>query len=145
MAKVLYLYFAHPSEDQLTSLFLAIEHAGHVWSHLGPADPPKKFAGEIDDTINKLCRGPDTTNYAFARVDNGDAALTFAIRKDSKTWPYSEISISSSSSELVDQIVEIGLNEFEIYLAIQGFTERGKKQAWKVIKQSKQCPQILLD
>ena len=145
MARVAYLYFAHPSKVQLTNLFSEIERAGLAWSHLGFDDPPKKFVGEVDETINTLCHGPDTTNYAFARIAKGDATLTFCIRKDSETWPQSSLSVSSTSFELVDQIVGVGLRVFEIYLAIQGRTDRGKNQEWTVIERSNQCPQDLLE
>ena len=145
MAKVSYLYFEHPSKDQLTSLFSAIERVGYVWSHLGPDDPPKKFVGKIDETISRLCDGPDSINYAFARIANGDASLTFMIGKDQESWPHSTLSVSGETLELVDHIVELGLKSLSIYLAIEGRTDRGKNQRWTVIEKSSRCPDSLLE
>jgi hypothetical protein len=59
---VLYAYIAKPTTTQVSAFLCVLADHGVSLSHLGKRDPPRKFAGSVDEAVSMVFSGTELTD-----------------------------------------------------------------------------------
>ena len=142
MSHVLYAYIAKPTTTQVSSFLRALADRGVVISHLGKNDPPRKFAGSIDQAVSMVFSGRELTDWTFARDAARKLDFDFKIYHDPR-WTHSTVSASCSDKAILGVVADSAAKAFDLFITIRGVCSGGKEQAWEVVAVTEKCPDEL--
>jgi len=139
MEFVAYVYVPAIRDIESRTILHTLRDAGFSISHLGKNDPPKKWAGSIDDAVALVISGTDITNSTFIRDAKRKLGLTLDIHKDTR-WTSSTISMSMPDKESLSALCRALSRKVITYASILGISGAGKDQKWDILYMSEDCP-----
>jgi hypothetical protein len=142
MDHVLYAYIAKPTIVQVGNFLRELEGRGVCISHLGKSDPPRKFAGNIDDAAIAVVSGNGETVHTFARDAERMLDFDFQLHRDAR-WTHSTVSASCPDAAVLDFVSEGAAIAFGLFIAVKGVSGEGKEQSWAIVHVTEDCPHDL--
>ena len=139
---VLYAYIAKPTTTQVSAFLCALADHGVSLSHLGKRDPPRKFAGSVDEAVSMVFSGTELTDWTFARDAARRLDFHFTIDHDPR-WRHSTVSASSPDKAVLGLFADSAAGAFDLLITIRGVLGGGKEQAWEVVHVTERCPHEL--
>ncbi|MGB8397277.1 hypothetical protein [Bradyrhizobium sp.] len=142
MDHVLYAYIAKPTTTQASAFLRALADHGVSLSHLGKRDPPRKFAGSVDEAVSMVFSGTDLMEVTHARAAARKLDIDFEIHHDPR-WTHSTVSSSCPDKAVLGLVADSAAGAFDLFITIRGVLGGGKQQAWEVVHVTERCPHEL--
>ena len=139
---VVYAYIAKPTTTQVSAFLRALAAQGVSLSHLGKRDPPRKFAGSVDEAVSMVFSGTDLTDVTHARAAARKLEIDFWINNHPRST-HSTVSASSPAKAVLGLVADSAAEAFDLFIVIRGVLGRGKEQPWEVVHVTDRCPQEL--
>jgi hypothetical protein len=142
MSHILYAYIAKPTTTQVSAFLRALADHGVSLSHLGKRDPPRKFAGSVDEAVSMVLSGTDLTEVALSRAAACKLDIDFWINHD-RRGKHSTVSASCPDKAVLGLVADSAAGAFDLFITIRGVLGGGKQQAWEVVHVTERCPHEL--
>jgi hypothetical protein len=142
MSHILYAYIAKPTTAQVGSFLRAMQERGVSVSHLGKSDPPRKFAGNVEEAVGMVFSGTDLTDYTFARDAARKLQFDIQIHHDQR-WTHSTVSASCADTAVLGLVANSAAAAFDLFITVCGVSGGSKQQPWQVVHVTERCPDEL--
>jgi hypothetical protein len=139
MSHCAFIFTRHLTDEDVRLCLELLSAINVKITHLGKNDPPKRWAGDMEEVLAVILNGTDLTNSTFLRDSTARLHIGIDLYRDPR-WDSDTLSFSGVATPRLIDIARKLAEGLPCYAAIVGVSGGGKDQDWHIVHLSPDCP-----